>query len=174
MKTVKDYLTQPYARIVIPTEPSGFHAEILEFPGCFAQGETPEEAYANLQKAAESWIETCLEQGQAVPEPSTTLSFSGRIVLRLPKMVHQQAAKLAERENSSLNTFLVSAVSTRVGAEEFYNVMADRLERRMMEAAVALQRYFTDQTSAKDRMIQRLQIKEVHSTSNRALTFTGR
>ena len=166
MKTVKNYLDKPYARTMIPTTPKGFHAEILEFPGCFAQGETVEEAYANLEKAAESWIETCLEQGQTVPEPSTTLTFSGRIVLRLPKMVHQQAAKLAERDNCSLNSFLVSAVSTKIGAEDFYNVMADRLEKRMMEAAVLWQRFLAvDHTRVRDRMIRPLRFKQIESTS---------
>lgn len=166
MKTVKDYLDKPYARTMIPTTPKGFHAEILEFPGCFAQGETVEEAYANLEKAAESWIETCLEQGQTVPEPSTTLTFSGRIVLRLPKMVHQQAAKLAERDNCSLNSFLVSAVSTKIGAEDFYNVMADRLEKRMMEAAILWQRFLAvDHTKVRDRMIRPLRFKQIENTS---------
>lgn len=166
MKTVKNYLDKPYARTMIPTTPKGFHAEILEFPGCFAQGETVEEAYANLEKAAESWIETCLEQGQTVPEPSTTLTFSGRIVLRLPKMVHQQAAKLAERDNCSLNSFLVSAVSTKIGAEDFYNVMADRLEKRMMEAAVLWQRFLAvDHTKVRDKMIRPLRFKQIENTS---------
>jgi len=64
MNTAKNYLRQPYARIVIPVENNGFHAEILEFTGCVAQGETVEKAYANLETAAESWIEACLANGQ--------------------------------------------------------------------------------------------------------------
>jgi len=135
METVKNYLQQPYARIVIPVEPSGFHAEILEFPGCFAQGDTVANAYTNLEKAAESWIETCLSQGQEVPNPSSTLSFSGRIVLRLPRSIHQKAAQLAERDETSLNTYLVSAVAAKVGAEDLYNVLTQRLERRLVQAA---------------------------------------
>ena len=125
------YLQLPYARIVIPVEPSGFHAEILEFPGCFAQGERVEEAYENLERAAESWIEVCLSQGKNIPEPSSSLSFSGRIALRLPRSIHKKSAQLAERDETSLNTYLVSAISARVGAEEFYNVLAERLEQRL-------------------------------------------
>jgi predicted RNase H-like HicB family nuclease len=138
MKTPKNYLQQPYARIVIPTEPSGFHAEILEFPGCFAQGDTPEEAYANLEKAAESWIEACLSQGQEVPEASSSLTFSGRIVLRLPRGIHRQASRMAERDQISLNTYLVSAVSARVGAEDFYKTLADRFEHRILTTVSTL------------------------------------
>src|SRR5208283_1293056 len=132
METIKDYLQQPYARIVIPVEPSGFHAEILEFPGCFSQGETVEEAYVNLEKVAESWIETCLSQGQEVPVPSSNLSYSGRIVLRLPRSIHQRAAQLAERDETSLNTYLVSATAAKVGAEDLYNVLTQRLEQNIV------------------------------------------
>ena len=135
MKTPKDYLQQSYARIVIPVEPSGFHAEILEFPGCFAQGATLEEAYTNLEKAAEAWIEACLSQGQEVPEPSSSLTYSGRIVIRLPRSIHRKAAQLAARDETSLNTYLVSAVSAKVGAEDMYNVLAQRMENRIAHAA---------------------------------------
>ncbi len=170
MKTAKDYLKQPYTRNMIPTEPKGFHAELAEFPGCFAQGDTVEEAYLNLEKAAESWIEACISQGQSVPEPCTTTTFSGRIVLRLPRLVHKQAARLAERDQTSLNTFLVSAVSAKVGAEDFYVVMADKLERRMMEAANVYRQFFTAQTFPNAIERRRLKIKQTSVTGAHLLT----
>lgn len=146
MKKAKDYLQQPYARVVIPVEPNSFHAEILEFPGCFAQGETVEKAYANLEIAAESWIDSCQAQGQEVPEPSSSLTYSGRIAFRLPRSIHRRAAQLAERDASSLNTFLVSAVAEKVGAEDLYSVLARRLEQRLSVAA--FEAYTTMNTSA--------------------------
>lgn len=132
MENLKNYLQQPYARIVIPTEGSGFHAEILEFPGCFAQGSTVEEAYANLESAAKSWIETCLAQGQEIPGPTSNLTFSGRIALRLPRGIHRQAARMALRDQISLNSYLVSAVSAKVGAEDFYGTLATRMEQHVL------------------------------------------
>jgi len=36
----KEILRKPYARVLVPDENGGFFAEILEFPGCFAEGET--------------------------------------------------------------------------------------------------------------------------------------
>jgi len=146
MKTVESYLQQPYARIVIPVGPSSFHAEILEFPGCFAQGETVESAYANLESAAESWIESCLARGQEIPQPSSNLTYSGRFALRLPRGIHRRAAQLAERDETSLNTFLVSAVAEKVGAEDLYSVLARRLEQRLSVAA--FEAYATMNTSA--------------------------
>lgn len=135
MKKAKNYLRHPYARVVIPVEPNSFHAEILEFPGCFAQGETVEKAYANLEIAAESWIDSCLARGQEVPQPSSSLTYSGRIAFRLPRSIHRRAAQLAERDASSLNTFLVSAVAEKVGAEDLYSALATRLEQRLSVAA---------------------------------------
>jgi len=128
----KHYLQQPYARIVIPEEKGGYHAEILEFPGCYAQGESVGEAYKNLEKAAGAWIEASLANGQMIPEPSSALGYSGNVLLRLPRSIHRQAAKMAERDRTSLNQYLLSAVSARVGADEFYNVLVTQFEHHLM------------------------------------------
>jgi hypothetical protein len=40
-KSIQEYLREPYARILIPDALGGYSADIfLDFPGCFAQGET--------------------------------------------------------------------------------------------------------------------------------------
>lgn len=152
METVQNYLQRPYARVVIPVEPSGFHAEILEFSGCFAQGRTLEEAYANLENAAASWIEVCLSRGQEVPEPSSSLTYSGRIVLRLPRGIHKKAAQLAARDETSLNSYLVSAVSAKVGAEDVYNVLTQRLEERLVQCAYQAYMQYVEPTASKQEL----------------------
>lgn len=38
-------------------------AEIVEFPGCIAQGDTFEETFEMIQEAAESWLATAVELG---------------------------------------------------------------------------------------------------------------
>jgi predicted RNase H-like HicB family nuclease len=134
MKTPKDYLQQPYARIVIPVDQDSYHAEILEFPGCYAQGETPADAYANLENVAESWIETCISEGQDIPTPSQSVTFSGNVSLRLPRSVHRRASMLAERDQTSLNTFLVSAISERVGAEDASQALLRRMAGNLVQA----------------------------------------
>ena len=138
MNNANDYLREPYARIVIPTENGGFHAEILEFPGCYAQGETAEEAYSNLERTAEAWIRAGMNQGQEIPRPSSSVGFSGKVSLRLPKSIHRQAARMAERDGASLNQFLVSAVAARVGAQDLYGVMVRRLEQRAVAMATKI------------------------------------
>jgi predicted RNase H-like HicB family nuclease len=167
MKSARDYLQEPYVRMVVPVEPKGFHAQILEFPGCFAQGETVEEAYSSLESTAEAWIQSCLDQGQDIPEPSTSLTFSGRIVLRLPRGIHRQAAILAEQDETSLNTYLVSAVAAKVGAEDFYNVLAQRLEKHITGFANMAALYLHQSvTSAQAIERRKLSVDNEASTAN--------
>ncbi len=67
----REYLKAPYSRVLIPDEETGtYTAKIAEFPGCIAQGDSPEEAYRNLEAAAESWIEELLGASEDVPEPA--------------------------------------------------------------------------------------------------------
>jgi antitoxin HicB len=113
-----DILKKPYRRVLIPDEVGGYSAQIIEFHGCFAEGETVEEAYRNLEKAAQSWILACEEAGQPIPEPLAERQGSGRIALRLPKSLHHRAMVLAETEAISLNQFLLNAIAEFVGVRE--------------------------------------------------------
>jgi predicted RNase H-like HicB family nuclease len=77
---VKRLLKKRYARVFVP-EPGGwFSARVLEFPGCFAQGKGLEAAYANLERAAESWLLAMLAQGSPIPPPEMTLKKRPRPV----------------------------------------------------------------------------------------------
>lgn len=112
----KDYLRLPYRRVLVPDPESGrYTALIAEFPGCLAEGETPDTAYAKLERVAESWIDTALEMKQAIPAPTAEAEASGRFALRLPRSLHQRASDMAEQDGVSLNTFFVAAVAERVG-----------------------------------------------------------
>src|SRR2546428_6165317 len=130
-KSIQEYLKEPYARILIPDEEGGFSAEILEFPGCFAEGDTADEAMQALDRAADAWIQAALNQGQAIPLPFRNQGYGGKIALRLPRSLHRQATEFAERDGTSLNQFLVSAIAARVGAEEFYNRLVTELSKKL-------------------------------------------
>src|SRR3989337_94024 len=108
------HLQEPYSRIIIPDDEGRYAAQVLEFPGCFSEGESPEEAYNNLEEAAANWIESAHAQGMAIPPP-------------LPKSIHKRAAEYAHRDGVSLNQFLVSAIASRVGAEDLLTALADSL-----------------------------------------------
>lgn len=122
-------LKQPYERVLIPEEEGGFSAYIPEFEGCIAQGETADEALTALHDTAISWLEAELEAGKDIPEPWNLQEFSGKLLLRLPKSLHQQLARLANKEGVSLNQYLVSKLST-ISRED--SLLA-ALERRLNE-----------------------------------------
>jgi predicted RNase H-like HicB family nuclease len=135
---VREYLKAPYARLLVPEEDGTYSAELLEFPGCFAEGDTPNEAIQNLERSATAWIEAALERGQDIPEPHATYGYSGKLNLRLPRSIHKQAARFAQRDDVSLNQFLACATAARVGAEEFYDRLVERIEARLREHALIL------------------------------------
>lgn len=131
----EEYLKLPYARILIPDENGTFSAQILEFPGCFSQGKTPDEAFRNLEEAANGWIIAALSQGQEIPAPSASHGYPGKIALRLPRSIHKRAAQLAQIDGTSLNQFLVSAIAARVGAEDLYARLLQKFEEQRAQAA---------------------------------------
>jgi len=66
---VAEYLKRPYARIFIRNDDNSITCGILEFEGCVTQGDTFEEADANLTDAAEGWLDVSVEQGRQIPPP---------------------------------------------------------------------------------------------------------
>ena len=57
-------------------EDKAFIAEAPELPGCAADGETYQQALANLEVIIHEWIETARELGRAIPEPKGRLVFA--------------------------------------------------------------------------------------------------
>ena len=128
---ISEILARPYRRVLIPDVESGtFTALIPELPGCISEGDTPAEAYENLEEAAESWVEAAMENGMAVPDPESEPSYSGRVVLRMPRSTHRRAAEAANADGVSLNTFLVEAVGERLGDQAVQEETAAAGEKR--------------------------------------------
>jgi predicted RNase H-like HicB family nuclease len=57
-------------------EDKAFIAEVPELPGCAADGQTYQEALANVERVIQEWIETAKDLGRAVPEPRGRLVFA--------------------------------------------------------------------------------------------------
>ena len=157
---IADYLKQPYTRIVIPDSETGtFTAQILEFPGCISEGKTIKEAYERLERIAESWIEAALSLGQTIPTPSIIQGVGGKIVLRLPKSLHRQLIVIAEREGTSLNQFILSSISEKVGAVNSYNQLAEKIENR-------IQYHLTNFAQTSNLSGSAIKIDKIHQTPN--------
>ena len=132
---IREYVARPYSRILVPDSAGRYFAEILELPGCFSEGDTPDQAMDNLNEAMEAWIEAALDSGQAIPEPVATAGYSGRVLLRLPKSLHREAARRAEMDGVSLNQYLVAAIAARAGADDLADRVAARLVLRVQFVA---------------------------------------
>lgn len=44
---------------------------VPDLPGCFSAGDTLDEAMSNVEEAAAAWVDAALDQGLAVPRPSS-------------------------------------------------------------------------------------------------------
>ena len=62
---MKDY----HINIFYSEEDECYIADIPDLPGCYAFGDTPEEALQELAIARELWLEVAQEKGISVPPP---------------------------------------------------------------------------------------------------------
>jgi antitoxin HicB len=124
-----EILRKPYRRVVVPDGPDAFLARISEFAGCMALEPTASGALARLEEVAIGWVESALERGVDIPEPDEELSYSGKLMLRLPKSLHQKAAEAAVRDDVSLNQFIVAALAEHLGAKKAQKVQVGSFDR---------------------------------------------
>ena len=114
---IERLMSLPYHR-VIEADPEGtYSARVLEFDGCFSGGGTPAEAAVSLDEAMALWLDGELRARRAIPEPWGSREYSGRLVLRLPRSLHQRSAERAHIEEISLNQLLVAAIAEYVGSD---------------------------------------------------------
>ena len=110
-------MTDPatYPLRVFPSkEDGGFIAEAIDLPGCSAFGETAAEACAELQDAISAWIDAANTAGNVIPEPmnvAVASSYSGRLAVRLPRLLHATLSQQAREEGVSLNSYLISVLA---------------------------------------------------------------
>ena len=117
-KTLEHYLSLDYPVEIRRIEESlggGYVASIptLGSQALVGDGETPQEAYENLQAAKKEIFAEYLQEGVAIPEPvdeSEYEDYSGKLVLRMPRELHARLAAAAKQNDVSLNQFIVYAL----------------------------------------------------------------
>jgi predicted RNase H-like HicB family nuclease len=57
-----------YKVLVEPQQEGGYTVYVPTLPGCVSQGETVEEAMANIKEAIEVYLESLSERGIALPQ----------------------------------------------------------------------------------------------------------
>lgn len=115
-RDIQYYLSLPYKIELYPATEGGYVVSIPELPGCISQGETLEEALQMISDAKEAWLETALEDGMAIPEPTPAEdAYSGKFNLRIPRSLHRDLARRANEEKVSLNTLATYLLSSGMG-----------------------------------------------------------
>lgn len=117
-KDLNYFFSLPYKIeiVPIPDELGGGYSARLPEIGRFAitgDGDTIEEAIQNLNEAKEQRFEEYLNRGIEIPEPKPEFEeYSGRFVVRIPKVLHYQLAASAKANQASLNHFVTYLLST--------------------------------------------------------------
>lgn len=90
-------------------------AECPTLKGCVGQGETLDDAVAELETNVNEWIATATESGIEIPEvPIVSMSdYSGKFTVRVAPYVHKQAAEIAKKQGISLNQYVNDAIVTQ-------------------------------------------------------------
>jgi antitoxin HicB len=116
-RTAKELADRPYRVTVDRQEVGGeerWVASVDELAGCTSTGKTRDAAVGGVQDAIAAWITTALEEGREVPEPAGKATYSGRLLLRMPKSLHAELTRAAERESVSLNQLITDVLASAV------------------------------------------------------------
>lgn len=118
VNTIKDlsyYLALPYTIELVREDDSTWFARVPELPGCMTEGNSPTEAVQMMYDAMSAWLEVALADGQPVPEPRAAEDYSGKFVVRVSKSLHRDLVAAADREDVSLNQYVVTELARAVG-----------------------------------------------------------
>jgi len=102
----KYYASLPYTITIERCDDQGTYyvAKYLELPHFIMTGETPEEAVREL-------FEFNIEKGNKIPLPIKSRKYSGKIILRMPPMLHEKVVEMSELQGTSLNNFMIKAIA---------------------------------------------------------------
>ncbi len=120
--------------IIWSDEDEAFLATIPEFPGLSAFGETQEEAMQEALEAARGMVAVYEEDVEKIPEPRKKREYSGQTRLRLPKSLHENLAREAEAEGTSLNSYIVFLLTQNYTVEHIQKIQ--KRERRQLQKVI--------------------------------------
>ena len=113
-KNIQYYMSLPYATEVVELPEDQGGGVVLCHPelgrnSANAWGETYEEALSMLIEIKHDIFQRCIDEDLPIPEPAgkAEQEYSGKLLLRMPKMLHRSIARMAEENSLSINSCLV-------------------------------------------------------------------
>lgn len=122
-KDLNYYMKLPYTIEVVPIPESqggGFTARLPQVGrlAITGDGETPEEAIAALETAKRERFIDYLKRDIKIPEPEEEKEeYSGRFIVRLPKILHRQLVIAAKQNQASLNQYVTYLLASNFHLE---------------------------------------------------------
>jgi len=132
-KQLEYYASLDYPVMIraIPIDQGGGYVATIPSLGSQAfvgDGETPQEAYKNLQAAKREIFEEYLHEGLPIPEPPSEHElgeYSGKFVIRMPRELHARLAHAALENDVSLNQYAVYALSSFQSGQDSISQMRE-------------------------------------------------
>ncbi len=142
---------EDYAIEVRRDEDSNVVVTVPRLPGLMALGDSVVEAMDELSIAFDEWVEDVTAHGESIPRAESDEEYSGRTLLRMPKSLHGRLAREAQRQQVSLNswilTILAEGVGTTTAAESIVEAVGKRLAPSM-ESFVMLTDVYAPEANA--------------------------
>ena len=67
-----------------------------------------------MNDAVERWVRDARAEGREVPPPGAAAAHSGKLLVRMPRSLHAELVRASDREGTSLNAYIVAALSASV------------------------------------------------------------
>lgn len=64
-----------YEAVFMPQAEGGYTVEVPDLPGCISEGDTLEQARANIEEAIESYLDALKARGKPILQPSASRYF---------------------------------------------------------------------------------------------------
>jgi antitoxin HicB len=130
-QSVEELAALPWSREVVADEDGVFVASVPELEGCFADGDSVEEALANLDGVLREWLELAIEEHEAIPEPRRQSAelYSGRFSVRVPRSLHRALSERAAAEASSLNQLVAVLLAAGLRSDARAAVSSSALQQ---------------------------------------------
>jgi len=90
----------------------------LELEGCITTGDTIEEVARDIHDAMREWLQLNIKLGRVIPKPLKSRRYSGKVMLRMPPLLHESMILRATEQGVSLNQYLITLLSRNLGFEE--------------------------------------------------------
>lgn len=147
LKALEYYMSQNYPVEVraIPEELGGGYSASIPSLGpwtFFAEGDTREEALCRLDETKRDLFADMIANGKEIPDaPSLpeyeSETYSGRILVRVPRSLHRDLAQLAHEEGCSVNTLIVSVLERFSGGKALWSICNRQWQMQQLESQMS-------------------------------------